>query len=380
MTATTKEKLYVSIRSPHRSEGRSARGRPLSMQLCEGVSIRSPHRSEGRFLRYVFPLRAAAVSIRSPHRSEGRSPARRAPWRLPGSFNPLPSPKRGEIRTGRRAQRSAHRVGVSIRSPHRSEGRSGSATGRVLEVVTVVSIRSPHRSEGRCSPWNSLASSMASFQSAPLTEARGDGDQGGKGYHAVSFNPLPSPKRGEMCSPCPSGPGEGRVSIRSPHRSEGRSDSTFASPTRFAKFQSAPLTEARGDSGRPAARAGRPCFNPLPSPKRGEICPAAPPTPRSRWFQSAPLTEARGDARGGVEGGKPRSPVSIRSPHRSEGRSRISKRMPAAASVSIRSPHRSEGRYGVVFPSRRNGHKFQSAPLTEARGDPRYPWLVVWAW
>ena len=37
------------------------------------VSIRSPHRSEGRF-EYVAAIGAGfVVSIRSPHRSEGRS-------------------------------------------------------------------------------------------------------------------------------------------------------------------------------------------------------------------------------------------------------------------------------------------------------------------
>ena len=39
-----------------------------------------------------------------------------------------------------------------------------------------------------------------------------------------------------------------------------------------AVFQSAPLTEARGDQWRRLALcAPEPCFNPLPSPKRGEI-------------------------------------------------------------------------------------------------------------
>ena len=66
-------------------------------------------------------------------------------------------------------------------------------------------------------------SAFPKFQSAPLTEARGD-----------------------RCLPEAHLPETGLVSIRSPHRSEGRC--TFASTLAPATlFQSAPLTEARGD-------------------------------------------------------------------------------------------------------------------------------------
>ena len=59
------------------------------------------------------------------------------------------------------------------------------------------------------------------------------------------FNPLPSPKRGETIQP---GYTHGRnlVSIRSPHRSEGRR-LVFWPDALINQFQSAPLTEARGD-------------------------------------------------------------------------------------------------------------------------------------
>ena len=43
---------------------------------------------------------------------------------------------------------------------------------------------------------------------------------------------------------------------------------SVANPT---MFQSAPLTEARGDLPEPEQPPTRSCFNPLPSPKQGEI-------------------------------------------------------------------------------------------------------------
>ena len=110
-------------------------------------------------------------------------------------------------------------------------------------------------------------------------------------------------------------------------------------------------------------------------------------------FQSAPLTEARGDFLSGVSKHPPSFFVSIRSPYRSKGRSvtaavrastterfnplplpkqgeilGVPRRLARGADVSIRSPYRSKGRFRLT----RNGQpieKFQSAPLTEARGD-----------
>ena len=86
----------------------------------------------------------------------------------------------------------------------------------------------------------------------------------------------------------------------------------------------------------------RRCFNPLPPPKRGEI------PPRSRRRNS--------------------SSVSIRSPRRSEGRSRKASISVISDSVSIRSPRRSEGRSaGRAVANFKL--LFQSAPPAEARGD-----------
>ena len=84
-------------------------------------------------------------------------------------------------------------------------------------------------------------------------------------------------------------------------------------------FQSAPLTEARGDRVWVGLR------------------------PLDALFQSAPLTEARGDvllspSRTIDEG------VSIRSPDRSQGRSHTRDFFSKAFPVSIRSPDRSQGR------------------------------------
>ena len=226
------------------------------------------------------------------------------------SFNPLPSPKQGE--TSGVAEKRVE-VGVSIRSPHRSKGR------QVLQQAAVggdgVSIRSPHRSKGRLSsPLASMtaeqfqsaplteargdtaavatAAGLIMFQSAPLTEARGDAILAPFALGGRCFNPLPSPKQGET--------GCRRrwrrrlgVSIRSPHRSKGRLWKIGDLP-HGSLFQSAPLTEARGDGYSLVLPCGFSCFNPLPSPKQGETL-------------SLRLSRLEVD-------------VSIRSPHRSKGR------------------------------------------------------------
>ena len=186
------------------------------------------------------------VSIRSPHRSKGRAYGAR-PLSTPPTrscFNPLPSPKQGETAASRFEARFQTAVHVSIRSPHRSKGRPSTSTA---------------------------AAASSGFQSAPLTEARGDRLITGRLRGSkTSFNPLPSPKQGETrhCTskhhphnsfnPLPS-PKQGEtrwtrqhhtrctVSIRSPHRSKGRQVGQPAKAG-LVLFQSAPLTEARGDA------------------------------------------------------------------------------------------------------------------------------------
>ena len=229
----------------------------------------------------------------------------------------------------------------------------------------------------------------AMFQSAPLTEARGDLRSGAWRRCAKSFNPLPSPKQGETRTVWAIARVL-RVSIRSPHRSKGRPLKANEITGRF-EFQSAPLTEARGDSQNETATRDWRGFNPLPSPKQGEtalvsaeasaimVSIRSPHRSKGRRataagclvdeaFQSAPLTEARGDIYSGeyLSGSSSFNPLP--SPKQGETRPR---RPPFAFSkVSIRSPHRSKGRH--AGPAKiANPHVFQSAPLTEARGDIR---------
>ena len=156
----------------------------------------------------------------------------------------------------------------------------------------VVSIRSPHRSKGRLC-LASLLSGSYLFQSAPLTEARGDRTRSASVSVSDRFQSAPLTEA------------RGDPDYRGPYRAERR-------------FQSAPLTEARGDPHFPAPTREKIGFNPLPSPKQGEtvIGPCLPAVPQ----------------------------VSIRSPHRSKGRPDCFAVDGLSAWVSIRSPHRSKGR------------------------------------
>ena len=134
----------------------------------------------------------------------------------------------------------------------------------------MVSIRSPHRSKGRPSAALALSASTPEFQSAPLTEARGDRYGPISRTFKPSFNPLPSPKQGEtVYGRHGHGRRHGFNPLPSPKQGETRG-ALCLMPT-FNLFQSAPLTEARGDR----------------SPHTSLLLPAL--------FQSAPLTEARGD-------------------------------------------------------------------------------------
>ena len=178
------------------------------------------------------------------------------------------------------------------------------------------------------------------FQSAPLTEARGDNRLMLISLALHCFNPLPSPKQGETQSlghraaAIP-------VSIRSPHRSKGRPRAWDTEPLpslfqsaplteargdrysivclSFANvFQSAPLTEARGDPELGTPSRCHPCFNPLPSPKQGETDTRLSVCLLLMCFNPLPSPkqgETAYEWLWGELGG-----VSIRSPHRSKGR------------------------------------------------------------
>ena len=205
------------------------------------------------------------------------------------------------------------------------------------------------------------------FQSAPLTEARGDddavvvsvNDQGG-------FNPLPSPKQGEtvykLCppyyyfcfNPLPSPKqGETRIALSPPRLSvrfnplpspkQGETSFLGAVRNNLTAFQSAPLTEARGDIEIEKDLSYLRCFNPLPSPKQGETGTPEEYRPPIDRFNPLPSPK-QGETRRAV----PPSAlcwVSIRSPHRSKGRLGENVAGFLRLFVSIRSPHRSKGRH-----------------------------------
>ena len=158
-------------------------------------------------------------------------------------FNPLPPPKQGEMQT-----RPAH--------PPRQQGFNPL----------------PPPKQGEISP-------------APAPAGQ-----------CTRFNPLPPPKQGEMHRATETG-NLSLVSIRSPHRSRGRS----GAPVR-SHLQSS-------------------CFNPLPPPKQGEMRGYRRSAPVEFPFQSAPPTEAGGDEYLGRQF-LHLGAVSIRSPHRSRGRFR----------------------------------------------------------
>ena len=116
------------------------------------------------------------------------------------------------------------------------------------------------------------------FQSAPLTEARGD-----NAGHQISarpsyrFNPLPSPKQGETWT----------VRVLADYKASG-----------FNPLPSPKQGETKGLQNNTLGMGRHLRFNPLPSPKQGEttlwpVLTQAGPTVK---FQSAPLTEARGDS------------------------------------------------------------------------------------
>ena len=203
---------------------------------------------------------------------------------------------------------------------------------------------------------------LPGFQSAPLTEARGD------------TNNVPSMIQSRAM---------GNVSIRSPYRSKGRSIARD-----FQRCPPSTLVSIRS----PYRSKGRCTLDRQRFARFGAL------------FQSAPLTEARGDhlAPGSCVVDF-RGPVSIRSPYRSKGRSgndplaswrarnRVgfnplplpkqgeipsqigSGHVGAARCVSIRSPYRSKGRWVGKSPciDQSSISWFQSAPLTEARGDSK---------
>ena len=133
---------------------------------------------------------------------------------------------------------------VSIRSPHRSKGRP----------ILTPPQRQGHRfqsaplTEARGDEAIDVAVTQPlTFQSAPLTEARGDLSMGDVStLDKWSFNPLPSPKQGETVQP-----DKGSITGCSfnplPSPKQGETKGVITNCQVYLLFQSAPLTEARGD-------------------------------------------------------------------------------------------------------------------------------------
>ena len=158
-----------------------------------------PLPKQGETYGAPFPHTFDQVSIRSPYRSKGRWKQYR-PHETLSCFNPLPLPKQGETSFSKRFSMS---LKVSIRSPYRSKGR--------------------HLA-------NMLVDPLPRFQSAPLTEARGDQAHRRHLQSGHGFNPLPLPKQGETFWDFSQRRMPKHVSIRSPYRSKGRHHALWTSP------------------------------------------------------------------------------------------------------------------------------------------------------
>ena len=156
------------------------------------VSIRSPHQSKGRRAASFAGDSVELVSIRSPHQSKGRPPLNEDPPLVMKWFQSAPLTKaRGDKIMGR--YQNFSRCFNPLPSPKQGETYG---FGREFDIL-LVSIRSPHQSKGRLT---ALGASLTfcSFQSAPLTKARGDPTWPRvRSPVGICFNPLPSPKQGE---------------------------------------------------------------------------------------------------------------------------------------------------------------------------------------
>ncbi len=169
-------------------------------------------------------------------------------------------------------------------------------------MIIQVSIRSPYRSKGR--PVSAVAKSHAPakkqsmFQSAPLTEARGEMNlfqslPNFLQYPYTCFNPLPLPKQGETINCI-----KHSRTIHSfnplplPKQGETMAFFPFSIPT--SSFNPLPLPKQGETVYSDFKENKKTCFNPLPLPKQGETCQM----PENQSFK----------------------PVSIRSPYRSKGR------------------------------------------------------------
>ena len=156
------------------------------------------------------------VSIRSPHRSEGRHLGTDKLYQILGSFNPLPSPKRGETYIG-----FIHFNGSAgfnpLPSPKRGETLQGSPFPRNKKSFNPL----PSPKRGETSGRAVRRQRYGCFNPLPSPKRGETIFFDYIGGIVIRFNPLPSPKRGETTFDRAHGLTT-QVSIRSPHRSEGR--------------------------------------------------------------------------------------------------------------------------------------------------------------
>ena len=233
------------------------------------------------------------------------------------------------------------KTGVSIRSPYRSKGEISWPQSWCPGPLGFNPLPLPKQGEMRFLDSSCLP--LPEFQSAPLTEARGDFGPA-RDIPALEGVSIRSPYRskGRFQSPPRPAPPD-RVSIRSPYRSKGRLLRSCRSAG-MPGFQSAPLTEARGDILGWWANASSFQFQSAPlTEARGDATNACG-TVRQSVFQSAPLTEARGDL---TELGGIASAFAFQSAPLTEARGDVvsSAGKTRLIRVSIRSPYRSKGRY-----------------------------------
>ena len=181
------------------------------------------------------------------------------------SFNPLPSPKQGET-----ALRKILGLFGMFQSAPLTEAR-GDAGGRRLDALNALFQSAPlTEARGDLSQWRPWLA-FYEFQSAPLTEARGDRfGVAAATCLTTSFNPLPSPKQGETLAAV-----DLTRSMRcfnplpSPKQGETGSGWQQLPVSQRVSIRSPHRSKGRHSTERGAAY-GLSCFNPLPSPKQGE--------------------------------------------------------------------------------------------------------------
>ncbi len=201
----------------------------------------------------------------------------------------------------------------------------------------------PKRGETAIPAWAVMTA--VQFQSTPPAEARGDG------------------------TICPRSEQGNGVSIHSPRRSEGRQRVLRADG---GVQLGVSIHSPRRSEGRPGSRdqprPRRPCFNPLPPPKRGETNWCLSEGPACWTFQSTPPAEARGDMAGGRRRGAHRSSFNPLPPPKRGETDMLVWHAPSLVMFQSTPPAEARGDRTFILPPVLSS-KFQSTPPAEARGD-----------